>query len=203
MTKPILQALVLAEHIYQDAGTGKKIIAGTFNRVFFGRTKPPQPEAPPAKAADGTAPPVGYPAAPQPPSGAVAQGQQSAALPPAPPAPQGPPAQPPAGQPRRLQKTDVLRAGSPFAFISLTDVHGQVPLELRFVDLANGGVLISTTFRVASDDPLATIEAVVPMPPLPTPHAGVYALELLSESEPLGSLRITAIETPPEQQPPA
>jgi hypothetical protein len=195
MPKPILQALVLAEHIYQDQGTGKKIIAGTFNRVFFGKTRPPQAETPPAKTTDGAAPAAGPSGVPQPPTGVPAGAQ--------PPAAQLPGAQQPPNQPRRLQKTDVLRAGSPFAFISLTDVRGNVPLELRFVDLANGGILLSTTFRVASDDPLATIEAVVPMPPLPTPHAGVYALELLSESEPLGSLRITAVEAPPEQPPAA
>lgn len=30
--KPVLQALLLAEHVYNDQGTGKKVIAGTFNR---------------------------------------------------------------------------------------------------------------------------------------------------------------------------
>jgi hypothetical protein len=34
--KPVLQALVIAEHVYQDI-TGKKVIAGTFNRVNFSR----------------------------------------------------------------------------------------------------------------------------------------------------------------------
>jgi hypothetical protein len=34
--KPVLQALVLAERIYEDK-SGKKIIAGTFNRVWVGR----------------------------------------------------------------------------------------------------------------------------------------------------------------------
>ena len=34
--KPVLQALVIAEHVYQDV-TGKKVIAGTFNRVNFSR----------------------------------------------------------------------------------------------------------------------------------------------------------------------
>lgn len=33
--KPVLQALVIAEHVY-EAKDGKKIIAGTFNRVLFG-----------------------------------------------------------------------------------------------------------------------------------------------------------------------
>jgi hypothetical protein len=43
--RPILQALVLADHVYIDAKTGKKIIAGTFNHLAapnfpsaFGRT---------------------------------------------------------------------------------------------------------------------------------------------------------------------
>jgi len=32
--KPTLQALVLADQIYQDATTGKKVIAGTFNALW-------------------------------------------------------------------------------------------------------------------------------------------------------------------------
>ena len=35
--KPVLQALVVADRVYEDKITGKKIIAGTFNRVLFGR----------------------------------------------------------------------------------------------------------------------------------------------------------------------
>lgn len=31
---PRLQALVLADHIYEDASTGKKVVAGTFNRLW-------------------------------------------------------------------------------------------------------------------------------------------------------------------------
>jgi hypothetical protein len=38
--KPILQALVLADHIYQDRVTGKMVICGTFNAVKFSRTPP-------------------------------------------------------------------------------------------------------------------------------------------------------------------
>jgi len=35
--KPVLQALVLADRIYEDKSSGKKIIAGTFNQIMFGR----------------------------------------------------------------------------------------------------------------------------------------------------------------------
>ena len=43
--EPVLQALILADHIYQDKDTGKKVIAGTFSQLWsaqfpntFGRT---------------------------------------------------------------------------------------------------------------------------------------------------------------------
>jgi hypothetical protein len=38
--KPVLQALVLAEHVYEDKLSGKKIIAGTFNRLVMSKTPP-------------------------------------------------------------------------------------------------------------------------------------------------------------------
>ncbi|MBI4231298.1 MAG: hypothetical protein HY608_10720 [Planctomycetes bacterium] len=33
-TPPVLQAFVLADHVYTDAHTGKKVIAGTFNQLW-------------------------------------------------------------------------------------------------------------------------------------------------------------------------
>ena len=33
--KPILQAMIVADHVYQDAKTGKHIVAGIFNQIFF------------------------------------------------------------------------------------------------------------------------------------------------------------------------
>jgi hypothetical protein len=41
--KPLLQALIVADHIYQDQQTGKKVICGTFNSFRFSR-KPPVSE---------------------------------------------------------------------------------------------------------------------------------------------------------------
>ena len=47
--------------------------------------------------------------------------------------------------------------------------------------------------EVACDDPLATVELVLPVPPLPrTP--GHYALELLYKNELIGSHRVTVQE---------
>lgn len=42
-TKPVLFALLLADHVYQDEGTKKHVIAGTFNRLWF----PEFPATPP------------------------------------------------------------------------------------------------------------------------------------------------------------
>jgi hypothetical protein len=156
--KPVLQALLLAEHVYQDRATGKKIIAGTFNRLNFSKRRPP----PPALPLPGSPPPEG----------------------------DVPPAAPPEG----TELHNVISPGSPFAFITLTDVHGTIPLELRYVDLANNVVLLTTRFQVSCDDPLNTLELTVPIPMLPAPHEGVYALELLHSDEPLGTMRIVAVE---------
>lgn len=41
VTKPVLQALVLADHVYQDRFTGKWIISGTFTTMTRGRIQGP------------------------------------------------------------------------------------------------------------------------------------------------------------------
>ncbi|MBI1903827.1 MAG: hypothetical protein HYS13_22210 [Planctomycetia bacterium] len=129
-TKPILQALVLADHVYVDAHTGKKIIAGTFNRLSA------------AKLPD-----------------------------------------------------DFDR--STYVFVSLTEVHGRTPLELRYVDLATQDVLMQTNVTVESDDPLQTHEIVQEVPPFPMPHEGEYSFEVLWNGELLGSLRVHVQQVEP------
>ncbi len=181
MPKPVLQALVLADHIYQDKITGKKIIAGTFNRVCFTRIKRPL-EQPGVESELGESP------SPSPfQSTSETAMPSSASLPPS--------STPPPPGARRMTAADVQKAGSPYAFISLTDVHGPTLLEMRYRDLSTEAILFGISFQVASEVPLDTGEAVVPVPPLPTPHAGVFALELLAENELLGALRITAVDT--------
>jgi hypothetical protein len=50
MPKPTLQAMVLADHVYRDASTGKFIIAGTFSALCQGQQKPvPQDPARPSE----------------------------------------------------------------------------------------------------------------------------------------------------------
>ena len=122
--QPVLQAFVLADHIYMDASSGKKVIAGTFNHL----TAPSLP------------------------------GQFS---------------------------------GSKYAFVALTDLHGELELSLRFVDLNGGETLFELRgLRVESKDPLATVELVVEIPELPMPHEGVFAFEIHAAGQMIGMVRL-------------
>jgi hypothetical protein len=152
LVKPILQSLLLADKVYEDKATGKKIIAGIFNKLLLAQDPPP-------------------------PTGNGAGEHRTPAM--------------PVG----------IHAGSPSLYISLVDCKGKLPLSLRFVDLADNKVLMHAELSVECSDPLATVEIVIPMPPLDTPRPGVYALELLYDDGPLGSLRITADKVSPGENP--
>ena len=140
--KPVLQALVLADHVYQDI-SGKKIIAGTFNTFKFSR-KPPVAEI---QAPDGT---------------------------------------------KQTVIRGGMQGGSPFAYVSLTDVVDGTKLQLRFVNLNRNLVLFGNEVTITNTSRLTTVEMVFPLPRLPIQEAGVYALELVCEGAILGSYRITA-----------
>ncbi len=147
--KPILQALLLADRVYQDADTGKKIIAGTFNSIGVARPKP-------AEFVPGGS-----------------------------------------GETRRLIKGG-MHAGSPYDYISVTEIRGQTNLILRYLDLEDNSILLQAEFEVSCDNPLETVEITAPLPPLPVPHPGNYALELLCgtgiDLELIGSHRLRVIE---------
>ena len=131
--RPILQALVLADHVYIDAKTGKKIIAGTFNHLaapefpsFFGRTT--------------------------------------------------------------------------YAFISMTEVHGNTPVTLKYTDLSTSETLLEIRDlpMEAPNDPLATVEMVVELPRFPMPHEGIFAFEVFAHNEQVGTLRIQVSQSAEE-----
>lgn len=142
--KPLLQALLLADRIYQDKA-GKHIIAGTFNKMVFakGAAKPKTVEI---------------------------DGEEKTI------APGG------------------MQAGSPYVYISLTEIRGKINCVLRYVNLKQDQALIQTSFSIECDDPLKTVELVIPMPMLPQVK-GVHALELLCDDEPVGSHRVIVEET--------
>ena len=142
--KPVLQALVLAEHVYQDV-TGKKIIAGTFNQILF-RRQPPIREV------------------------ALPDGRTA------------------------KQMFGGMQGGSPYVYISLTDVCDKTKLILQFVNLTKNAVLFGTEIDVACDDRLGTVEVVLALPALPVQEEGTYAFEVVCEGEILGSHRVIAGE---------
>jgi hypothetical protein len=149
MPKPILQAMVLADHVYQDR-SGKHIIAGTFTTIFFGAAK------------------------------FVASGE---------------------GDDQRLTSSEpVTRIGSPYLYLALVEVHGELPLSLKFVDLSDASVGFEAQIVVTARDPVSVAEYILPMPLLPANKVGNYSLDLLHEDELLGSWRI-AVKRAEEQTP--
>ena len=83
--------------------------------------------------------------------------------------------------------------GSSFAYINLTDVSDDTELELQFISLSKNKVLFNTTLTVRCDDRLANIEIVCALPHLIVPETGVYAFEIVSEGEIIGSHRVRGV----------
>lgn len=173
MAAPVLQALLVADHIYQDQATGKFVICGIFGTIFF---LPPEGNPPSESSA--------MPHEPNAASSGEASAETGSKTP-------GPSA---AQQPMPLNR--FLRAGSPSAYVSMTEIHGQRSFELRYVDLNENIVLFTFEFKVECRNPLETIQLTLPLPVLPVPHEGVFALELLCEGELLGSHRILTKRQP-------
>ena len=143
--KPVLQALVLAERIYEDALSHKKIIAGTFNEVLLQRFETREVEQ-----ADGTK----QHEIPMVPGG-----------------------------------SDM---GSPMAYISLTDVINGSKISLQMVNMTKNEVLFNIDVQIQVHDRLATVEIVVPLPPIRmfVNAAGTFSLDVVCLGELLGSHRI-------------
>ena len=149
MPKPVLQAMVIADHVYQDRRSGKFVIAGTFGTIYLA-TRRLQPESGPSEMPSG----------------------------------------------RHLVSGPISQMGSPFLYLALTEVHGQIPLQLKFVDLAEAAVLFEAEFEVRAVDPVAVAEYSLPLLPLPVAKAGTFSLDLIYEGEILGSWRITVKKAP-------
>ena len=143
--KPVLQALVLAERVYEDK-SGKKIIAGTFNLVRFTRRLSPVQEH---ELPDGT---------------------------------------------KETVVVGGIHGGSPYAYISLTDVCDNTEIHLQFVNLTKNQVLFGKKIVIPCNNRLGTVEIVAPLPPLPVNEPGTYAFEVVYDGEILGSHRILAEE---------
>ena len=108
MASPVLQALLVADQVYQDVSTGKFVICGIFGTIFY----VPKENEPFAG------------------SNANDAGEGGSAV-----APSG-------SSPSQSQMpiTRLVRAGSPSAYVSLTEVQGHRKFELRYVDLEENNV---------------------------------------------------------------
>ena len=173
MAAPVLQAMLLADQVYQDRGTGKYVICGIFSAIHF----TPKDDVVSQDRAAGT-------------GSELESGGGGATSDDTPEAGESFESPPPVPAPVPIAR--LVRAGSPFAYVSLTELQGTRKFELRYVDLAENNVLFGTAFEVSCRDPLETIQITVPLPPLPIPHEGVFVLELLCEGELLGSHRVLA-----------
>ncbi len=78
----------------------------------------------------------------------------------------------------------------------MTGVHGSIQCVLRFVDLSNQEVLMSSPIiTVSAASPTDVIEAVIPVPGFLMPHAGFFDFELaMKDGTPLGRLKIQIVE---------
>lgn len=204
MPKPVLQAMVLADHVYQDRLSGKYIIAGTFGRIALRMPTPPQPAAqPPAANPPAAAAPANQPwqseiqVGPQTPTPSKPSAPAAASTPGSQPANESKPAE--AKQGERVTHSlesataQISVSGSPFLYLALTGIHGKTSLAIRFLNLADGAAIFDAVLDVASADPVAMAEYCVPMPPLPCSKPGTYSLDLLHAGEILGSWRIQAV----------
>lgn len=150
--KPTVQAILLADRVYQDR-SGKFIIAGVFNLMGIKR-RPNQNAAPSSDS-----------------SGDEVQANVT------------------------LSALDIQDVGNPWAYISLTNVKGATPLELRFESLTGDVVHFSIRLDVNGDDPLASVQISLPVPRLPK-VIGMYVLDLLYEETSIGSHRVQIVEIP-------
>jgi len=180
---PILQSLLLADHVYRDQSTGKHIICGVFSTIFF--TPNPQPaqqaSAPPS-GGEGNA---GGGAGPG--SGGGGGGGSGGG-------------NPEGGEPQSRQQPiqNLVQAGSPYVYFSVTEMTGRKRFEVRYVDLHSNRSLFQAEVPIECDDPLKTIEVSMPLPRLPLValEERSYALEVLCDGQLLGSHRVLARITP-------
>lgn len=137
--KPILQALILAEHVNWLAD-GRVVIFGTFNTYRLGNTPPIEEED-------------------------HGNGKSSVTI-------RG-------GQ-----------VGSPYAYVSLTDVVDGTKVTLQFVSLSKNRVVFKQDVTLKCDNRLETVEVISALPPLSINKAGTYAFEMTCEGEIIGSCRV-------------
>lgn len=183
LATPILQSLLLADHVYRDQQTGKHIICGIFSTIFFTPNQAaPAPENPGngGRAEGGAGGNGSQPGSGQPPGSPEQPAQRSQPI------------------------QNLVQAGSPYVYFSITELNSRKTFEVRYVDLHDNRMLFQAEVPIECDDPLKTIEVSLPLPRLPLValEERVYALEIVCEGQMLGSHRVLARITPGMAPPP-
>jgi hypothetical protein len=181
---PILQSLLLADHVYRDQMTGKHIICGVFSTIYF--TPNPRPEG--QSGGGGVSRGDGSNGGDASDSGNRADGNGAEA------------GRPPGGGTESRTQTihSLMQVGSPYVYFSVTELIGRKTFEVRYVDLHENRMLFQTDVPIECDDPLLTIEVALPLPRLPLValEERSYALEVICEGLLLGTHRVLARITP-------
>jgi hypothetical protein len=179
---PILQSLLLADHVYRDQSTGKHIICGVFSTIFFTPNPPAGPQGGGAAGnlgnGNGNGNGTGGPAGEN-------RSENGAGE-----------ATPPATRSQPIQ--NLMQAGSPYVYFSVTELSSRKVFEVRYVDLHENRSLFQAEVPIECDDPLKTIEVSLPLPRLPLValQERVYGLEILCEGQLLGTHRVLARVSP-------
>ena len=183
MAVPILQSLLLADHVYRDQSTGKHIICGVFSTIFFTPNPPPNPPPQP-----GSHPAVGGASGAG--GGGSSDGSGSGSG----------HGHGESGEPGTRQQSiqSLVQAGSPYVYFSVTELTERKIFEVRYVDLHSNRSLFQAEVPIECDDPLKTIEVSLPLPRLPLValEERSYALEVLCDGQLLGSHRVLARRSP-------
>lgn len=79
-------------------------------------------------------------------------------------------------------------------YMKITDADGNYELEARYVQANSGTVLAQAGGNLQSNDKLASIDLIIPFPPLPIPKEGRYEFQIWANSMFLGATFIDAIQ---------
>lgn len=85
--------------------------------------------------------------------------------------------------------------------VTMTEVNGKTPLEVRLVRDSDNQVILQTQGHVESPNPLAMLDLVFNMQGVALQSAGQYAFEVLSSGELLGRRRFSVVMMQPRPQP--
>lgn len=78
-------------------------------------------------------------------------------------------------------------------YMKVTDADGDYELEVRYVQISSGKVLAKAEGELHSKNRLASIDLIVPFPPLPIPEEGRYEFQIWANSMFLGATFINAL----------